>query len=248
MNRNTVVAPKRLIRNQPWHLLNDRRVVFDAVGPKDFDSHAGTTENAVYTVEPKICSRPETRILPRREVMKPQCFDGKESVNSFLAHFENCARFNHWTEEDKCSWLQWSLKGKAQQVLWDLPQSYLTSFSSIVMALRERYGSEHQRELYRIELRNRRRGPRETLSDLMQDIRRLMVLAYTVTLSDMWESIAVNSFLEALGDPHLTLEIVKREPQHLRELTGMLCFWKVSLELRKQLNVMVIAMQDVEIK
>jgi len=44
----------------------------------------------------------------------------------------------------------------------------------------------------------------------MQDIRRLMVLAYTVTSSDMWESIAVNSFLEALGDPHLALEIRKK--------------------------------------
>jgi len=78
------------------------------------------------------------------------------------------------------------------------------------MALRERYGSEHQRELHRIELRNRRRGPRKTLSDLMPDKCRLMVLVYTVTSSDIWESIAFNSFLEALGDPHLALENRKK--------------------------------------
>ena len=29
-----------------------------------------------------------------KNVMKPQTFDGKESVNSFLAHFEVCANFN----------------------------------------------------------------------------------------------------------------------------------------------------------
>ena len=50
-----------------------------------------------------------------------QFFNGKESVKSFLAHLENDVRLNHWTEEDRCSWLQWSLKGEAQQVLWDLP-------------------------------------------------------------------------------------------------------------------------------
>ena len=46
-----------------------------------------------------------------------------------------------------------------------------------------------------------------------------MILAYTVTSPDMWEAIAVNSFLEALGDPYLALEIRKKEPQHLRKRT-----------------------------
>jgi len=30
--------------------------------------------------------------------MKPQAFDGKETINSFLAHFQVCAEFNDWTE------------------------------------------------------------------------------------------------------------------------------------------------------
>ena len=50
------------------------------------------------------------------------------------------------------------------------------------------------------------------LSDLMQDIRRLMVLAYSATTSDIWESVAINAFLEALDDPELALEIRKRGP------------------------------------
>ena len=53
------------------------------------------------------------------------------------------------------------------------------------------------------------------MSDLMQDIRRLMVLAYTSTPSEMWESIAVDSYLTALNDPHLALEIRKRGPTTL---------------------------------
>ena len=37
---------------------------------------------------------------PKKEahVMKPQMFDGKEPINSFFAHLEVCAEFNHWTQ------------------------------------------------------------------------------------------------------------------------------------------------------
>jgi len=81
-----------------------------------------------------------------------------------------------------------------------------------VKTLRQRFGSEHQSELHKVQLRNRRRGHKESLSDLMQDIRRLMVLAYSATTSDIWESVAMNAFVEALGDPELALEIRKRGP------------------------------------
>jgi hypothetical protein len=49
----------------------------------------------------------------------------------------------------------------------------------------------------------------------MQDIRRLMVLAYPATTSDIWESEAINAFLESLDDPDLALEICKRDPTTL---------------------------------
>ena len=113
-----------------------------------------------------------------KNVMKPQTFDGKEPVNSFLAHFEVCAHFNSWSEEEKISSFQWSLKGRAQQLLWDLPSDQAMSYADLSRKLKQRFGSENQCEVYKLELRNRRRGPRESLSDLTQDVRRLMVLAY----------------------------------------------------------------------
>jgi len=147
--------------------------------------------------------------------MKPQAFDGKEPINSFLAHFQVCAEFNDWTESEKRLWLQWSLKGRAQQMLWDLSSEQMSSYRSIVEALRQRFGSDQQSEVYRIQLRNRHRGPHESLSDLMQDIRRLMVLAYSSTMSSLWESVATNAFIDALGDPVLPPEVRKRGPSTL---------------------------------
>ena len=163
----------------------------------------------------KYAQRAATTSRKTRDIMKPQSFDGREVFNSFLAHFEVCATFNEWTDAEKLLWLQWALKGRAQQVLWDLAPGQMSSYNDVVQALRQRFGSEHQSELFRVELRNRRRRPHESLSELMQDIRRLMVLAYSSTSSEMWESVAINAFLEALDDPVLSLEVRKRAPTTL---------------------------------
>jgi transposase InsO family protein len=180
-------------------------------------SYALTPQSSCFETNGAKFTRPssENDRLTRKDIMKPQIFDGKEPVNSFLAHFEVCAKFNSWSEEQKVSWLQWSLKGRAQQILWDLPSDKLASYDLIRNTLRQRFGSEHQTELYKLELRNRRRGPRESLSDVMQDVRRLMVLAYSAAPSDMWESVAMNAFLEALDDPEFAVEVRKRGPTTL---------------------------------
>jgi len=80
----------------------------------------------------------------------------------------------------------------------------------MVVTLSERFGSDQQAEVYRIQLHTRRRRANESLSELMQDIRRLMVLAYSSTTSSMWQAVAINAFLEALDDPMLALEVRKR--------------------------------------
>ena len=92
----------------------------------------------------------------KKQIIKPQTFDGKEPVHSFLAHFEVCAKFNSWSEDEKVSWLQWSLKVRAQQLLWDLCLSQLTSYSNLSQNLKQQFGSENQCEVYKLELRNRR--------------------------------------------------------------------------------------------
>jgi len=75
------------------------------------------------------------------------------------------------------------------------------SYADLSRKLKQRFGSKNQSEVYKLELRNRRQGPRESLSDLMQDVRRLMVLAYSAQTSEMWE---------AVDDPDLALDVRKR--------------------------------------
>ena len=131
-----------------------RECVTGTLGPRPLSSAilTGTGGNAdpgVPGMHLKSAERTVSTSRKTRDVMKPQTFDGREVFNSFLTHFEVCATFNEWTESEKILWLQWALKGRAQQVLWDLAPGQMSSYDDVVKALRQRFGSEHQSELFR---------------------------------------------------------------------------------------------------
>ena len=75
-----------------------------------------------------------------------------------------------------------------------------------------RFGGENFAEKNRIELRNRRRSPGESLTDLHIDIRRLSALAYPDTDHKTRELISCDYFLDALADPELSFKIRQRQP------------------------------------
>ena len=70
-------------------------------------------------------------------------------------------------------------------------------------------------EKFQCELKCRRRGPKESLRELAQDIQRLMTLAYPGERSRMADHIARDAFLAALDDQDLHLKICEREPADL---------------------------------
>ena len=59
-----------------------------------------------------------------------------------------------------------------------------------------------------MELRSRLRQPRETLSDLFRDIKRLIALGYPDLDPKAREVIAVDRFIDSLGDAELALKIM----------------------------------------
>ena len=56
----------------------------------------------------------------RRFEMRPPSFDGKGSVRTFLAKFDNCTTHNRWTETERLHYLANCLEDPAPQILWDL--------------------------------------------------------------------------------------------------------------------------------
>jgi len=132
--------------------------------------------------------------------MKPEKFNGSTCFETFLVQFDNCAKFNNWDTKDKLQYLRWSLTGNAAQTLWGTEDM---TFEQLVTRLPSRFGSLDMEEKYQAEIQCRRRKTNETLRELAQDIRRLMMLAYPGDRSAMAERMAKEHFICALDDPEL---------------------------------------------
>ena len=87
-------------------------------GTRDFR----TTDREILSGINGLISRwPEDgRAEMKRMVMKPSSFSGKGSVRTFLAKFDNCARYNRWMDREKLHYLTKALEDPAAHVLWDL--------------------------------------------------------------------------------------------------------------------------------
>ena len=153
----------------------------------------------------------------KRYRMKLQTFDGTGSWESWWAHFQNCASYNRWNEHDKLAFVKGALTGNAAQVLWDTDQKTTNTLKKLVSILKSRYSGERQAEKYRAELQIRRRKPHESLSELHQDIRRLMALAYPKLAAEAREEFACDHFTNAFGDSELALKVKERTPRTLDE-------------------------------
>ena len=104
-------------------------------------------------------------------------YDGtSEPLETFLARFENFSSHYRWEEDERLFHLRNSLANTVGNVLWDSGSP--TSSSDLITLLRSRYGTEHQADRFRMELKTRRRTKGEKLQSLFLDIKRLMALAY----------------------------------------------------------------------
>ena len=93
-----------------------------------------------------------------------------------------------------------SLRGQAQGVLGNLPLELRQDYKELVKSLEERFSPSNQTELYRTQLRERRQKAIETLSELGQDVRRLVNFAYPTAPKVVRETLAKEQFIDALID------------------------------------------------
>ena len=147
-------------------------------------------------------------------MIKPPRFEGKDScLESHLVKFEIVAKRNRWDEFEKADFLKCSLSGEASHLLRDLSDS--ATYDDVIYKLRQRYGSLEQIESFRMELKQRKRKPGESLTNLLKDIRRLFALAFPGPPNYLSELTAKDAFIDALGDRELMIKVLEREPSTL---------------------------------
>jgi len=106
-------------------------------------------------------------------------------------------------------------------VLWDAGS--LSTTDEVIQLLKNRFGTQNQRERYRAELKAFRRQRGASLQSVYNEVRRLMALAFTDEKGPMWETMARNAFLEALDDPAVQIRILERDPATLDETLKIAC-------------------------
>ncbi|XP_062579100.1 uncharacterized protein LOC134241021 [Saccostrea cucullata] len=124
---------------------------------------------------------------------------------------------NKWTELEKGLYLAVSLRGQAQGVLGNLPNTHKHDYVLLVNALEERFAPSNQNDLYRTQLRERRQRATETLPELGQSIRRLTSLAYPTAPRDVQETLTKEQFIDALQDADMRLRIKQARPLNLND-------------------------------
>ena len=148
---------------------------------------------------------------------KPPVFDGTSTWSSYLKQFELVAEMNKWSPQQKALNLATSLKGEAQSILDDLDSDKLHDYSALINIINQRFGSEHQTEMFRAILRNRVRQPRETLPQLAHEIRRLVKLAYPTREHGLLDDLTKEHFINSLPDADTRWKIHQSRPQNLDE-------------------------------
>ncbi len=150
-------------------------------------------------------------------LQRPPPYDGRTSWEAYRSQFEMLATLGRWSEPQKATYLAVSLRGTALTVLSNMPQERRTSYSALAVALQNRFGTAHQAELHRATLRNRGRRREESLPEPMEDIERLVRLAYPQAEPTMLEVLAKDHFIDALADEDMRLRLRQARPESLQQ-------------------------------
>ncbi|XP_054083379.1 uncharacterized protein LOC128920323 [Zeugodacus cucurbitae] len=127
-------------------------------------------------------------------------FDGTTPFQIFKLQFEKTADTNKWNAEDKVAQLFVALKGAAAEILQTIPNCESSSYEALMAAVERRYGSEHRRQIFQIELQNRKQKASEYLQEFATEVERLAHLAYAHKSAEYIEDIKIHSFVNGIRD------------------------------------------------
>ncbi|MCP4364116.1 MAG: hypothetical protein GY800_02305, partial [Planctomycetes bacterium] len=145
-------------------------------------------------------------------------FDGTTPWMDYEIQFELCAQMNDWGEKTKLRNLACMLDGEAAQVLSTIGKECSTmDYQDLKDALIRRYSPQHQQEVFRLELKNRRRRKDETIPALANEVRRLVRQGWPEENRTTQEALMRDYFLDALDEPELQKEVEVKQPRDINE-------------------------------
>ena len=86
--------------------------------PRQLEHPVGDPEAAPVVATPPAVPSTSEENRKAHPTIKLPTFDGKLSLESFLAKLQNCSEYYNWTDREKICHLQAALEEPAAQLLW----------------------------------------------------------------------------------------------------------------------------------
>ena len=145
-------------------------------------------------------------------------FNGTGAWEGFIRPFMGLAVACGWTAEEKKFRLMSSLKGKAAEfVFQQLDPSTINDFEKLISALESRFAERRTQNAWLALLEAKKLSPKDSLTEYVADIRRLVMRGYPTADETTRESIALRHFLKGLPDQQTTVAIGMTNPKTLEE-------------------------------
>ena len=150
-------------------------------------------------------------------VLLPEKFDGNQSFDDWVSHFECISKINGWNDDEKALWLKVHVTGKAYVAYNRFSHETQDSFTLMRAALRDRFEPPCKKELYKIEWDNRTKRVEEDWANFGDDVCALVDKAFPELCSEAKEELALFRFLTQLKPLQISLAVRQRRPKSVRE-------------------------------
>ena len=152
--RDSCTTGSRLTQRDKRRSRRSCSISRDVSSDSDSDSDNGHERSVVFEDEHRHRRIADNR--PRRnDYIKLDRYDGTGSLEAFLAHFDNCRRYNGWSHSDSLSQLKASLKGAAAEVLFENEKSI--TLYQLRNELKDHFGNDGFQGEFETQLKTRRR-------------------------------------------------------------------------------------------
>ena len=141
--------------------------------------------------------------------MKPQTYNGDEDWESYLNHFELCAKLGRWSYQNRVLYLAASLRGNAQVYYMTLMPAERSSYHTLVVKLGLRFSNTLQQPMWISRLEARVRGQNESIAELGDDLRRMSQRAYNNLNNEAKEMLALNQLYKSVS-PDLKYKCISK--------------------------------------
>ena len=153
----------------------------------------------------------------RSQPKKVAKYDGKNSWADYLVQLDIAAQLNDWDESQKAMELATSLEGAPRGVLAEVSPQNRFNFQVLVDKFAQRFEPEAQTATYQSQLQSRKRRRNESIPELVQEISRITRKAYPAADSQTRDTLAVSSFISALGNEAQQLFLYQKDPRTLED-------------------------------